>query len=41
MLHDDSIAGDFHNKATIGHTALCTMTNLDGDSFNMLYKNYC
>ena len=42
VLHD-SIAGDFHNKATIGaSTLLCVQwQNLDGDSFDMLYKNYC
>ena len=42
MLHD-SIAGDFHNKATIGASALLCVQwqNLDGDSFDMLCKNYC
>ena len=38
-----SIAGDFHNKATIGASALLCVQwqNLDGDSFDMLYKNDC
>ena len=42
MLHD-SIAGDFHNKATIGASALLCVQwqNLDGESFDMLYKNDC
>ena len=45
MLHDSN-AGDFHNKATIGassavHTAVCTMTKLGWNSFDMLYKNDC
>ena len=35
VLHD-GICGSFHNKATINASA-----NLDEDSFDMLYKNYC
>ena len=42
VLHD-SIAGEFHNKATVGASALhwVQWQNLDGDSFDMLYKNDC
>ena len=42
VLHD-SIAGDFHNKATIGASALLCVQwqNLDGDSFDMVYKKDC
>ena len=39
----DSIAGDFHNKTPIGASALLCVQwqNLDGDSFDMLYKSDC
>ena len=39
----DGICGSFHNKATINASALrCVLwQNLDEDSFDMLYKNYC
>ena len=39
----DSIAGDFHNKAMHGASALLCVPwqNLDGDIFDMLYKSGC
>ena len=44
-LHD-GICGSLHNKQQFMHrsaqTASCTITqNLDEDSVDMLYKNYC
>ena len=43
FVRHDGICGSFHNKATINaFTLLCVLwQNLDEDSFDMLYKNYC